>query len=189
MLPGAPWGSGRGWRGPRACRSVGGHIISPSWGHIISAGKKGGIVGLFVICYRRTKRGQFGVDHAGQGQGAFLRSLRSLRRAFLLPRLFRRKKVNSFSHYSLLTKERARCGFHSCSGSSLIGRGRLVTGGSCYITCCRGGYRPKSAISAVFRTLRSVDVRPRLGLRSCRGLGVLPAAERILAPIWVPSGQ
>ena len=34
-------------------------------------GGKGGIVGLFVICYRRTKRGQFGVDSPGRGKGPF----------------------------------------------------------------------------------------------------------------------
>ena len=34
-------------------------------------GEKGGIVGLFVICYRRTKRGQFGVDTPGRGKGPF----------------------------------------------------------------------------------------------------------------------
>ena len=46
-----------------------------NWGHCRRShylgGGKGGIVGLFVICYRRTKRGQFGVDTPGRGKGPF----------------------------------------------------------------------------------------------------------------------
>ena len=46
------------------------HYLGKLGSHYLGGGK-GGIVGLFVICYRRTKRGQFGVDTPGSGKGPF----------------------------------------------------------------------------------------------------------------------
>ena len=94
----------------------GSHYLGEWWSYY-SGGREGGIVGLFVIYYRRKERGIWG-RHAGQGPGPLFPSLGSLRRAFLPPRSFRRKNVNSFSHYSLLAKDRARCGFLENPGNT-----------------------------------------------------------------------